>query len=193
VTVKGETTDDDSAANVRRNADAFKSYVNLGEGAIFSKHATAIYGLHSSHPSIVYTDEIHTVWDQFCRWLRANVAPDELMVLVAWNGATCDLKWLWKMSQTPRSQLNLLGAIKYFINPLRVIQNYKGCKLHPTKSKLDSLELVCVWKDINAGRNLNGAYDSLIDVKTHSNVLVHPSFVPYTDQKASIQPISWLQ
>ena len=83
------------------------------------------------------------------------------------------------MTQAPRSQLSLPNAYKYFIDPLHVtIRYYKGCKLHPSKSKLDSLELGCVWKHLNVGHNLNGAYDSLVDVKAQSNVLLRPSFVP---------------
>ena len=114
------------------------------------------------------------------------MAWDEFIVLVAWNRETCDLKWLWKLTQMPISQLSLPNAFKYFIDPLRVIINYKGCKLYPSKSKLDSLELGCIWKHINDGQNLNGAHNSLVDVKAQSDVLIHPSFVPYIDQKASI-------
>ena len=109
-------------------------------------------------------------------------------MLVAYNGATCDLKWLWRMIQAPHSQLALPAQIKYFLDPLRVIKNYKGCKLHPSKSKLDSLELGCVWKHLN-GRNLNGAHNSLVDAKAQSDIFLHQSFLPYIDRTFSIQPI----
>ena len=118
-----------------------------------------------------------------------NVLPDEKIVLVAYNGETCDLKWVWKMTQAPHSQLTLPLQIEYFLDPLRVIRNYKGCKLNPCKSKLDSLELGIVWKYINAGRNLNGAHDSLVDAKAQTYVLVDKSFASFINQKASIQPV----
>jgi len=31
-------------------------------------------------------DEIHAVWQRFYEWISANVAPDEVMVLVTYNG-----------------------------------------------------------------------------------------------------------
>jgi len=33
----------------------------------------------------------------------------------------------------------LLAQIRFFLGPLQIIQKYKGCKLHPSKSKLYSL------------------------------------------------------
>jgi len=91
-------------------------------------------------------------------------------VFVAWNGETCNLKWLWKMTQALRSQLSLPNAFMYFIDSLHVTRNYKGCKLHLSKSKL--------WKHLNDGQILNGAHDSLVDIKAQSDVLIHPSCVP---------------
>lgn len=155
-----------------------------GEGVIYTEHATSVHGLNESHPSIRDADEIVAVWHRFCEWIRTTVARDEVIVLVAYNGATCDLKWLWRMTQAPRSQLCLPANIKYFIDPLRVIKNYKGCKLNPAKSKLDSLELGCVWKHLH-----NGAHDSLVDVRAQSDVILHPSFIPYIDRSFSIQTI----
>ena len=82
----------DTASNIKREVETFNSFVNPGEGAIYGDHAVAIHGLHASHPSIRNADEIHAVWQRFCKWIRVNVAPDEVMVLVAYNGETCDLK-----------------------------------------------------------------------------------------------------
>ena len=134
----------DTASSIRRESGTFNSFVNPGEGAIYGEHAVAIHGLHASHPSIRDAEEIHAVWHRFCQWIRANVARDEVIVLVAYNGETCDLKWLWMMTQSPRSQLSLPPQIQFFLDPLQVVRNYKGCKLHPLKSKIDSLELGCV-------------------------------------------------
>ena len=64
-TTKGETTTNDSIANIGRNTKAFNSYVNPGEGAIFGESATAIHGLHENYPSIVNAGEVHAVWERF--------------------------------------------------------------------------------------------------------------------------------
>ena len=117
------------------------------------------------------------------------MAPDEVIVRIAYNGETNDLKWLWQMAQAQISEFSLPVQVKFFIDPLRVIRNYKGCKLYPSKSKLESLKIGCVWKHISDGENLTGAYDSLDTVKAQTGIFLHPSFVPYIDRKDSIQPI----
>ena len=93
------STTNDTAVNVRRGPTTFNSYVNPGEGAIYAEHASSVHGLNASHPSIREADEIFAVWHRFCEWIRTNVPLDESIVLVAYNGATCDLKWLWRMTQ----------------------------------------------------------------------------------------------
>ena len=40
------------------------------------------------------------------------------------------------------------------------------------------------------GANLNGAYDSLVDAKGQSNIILHPWFVPYLNKGASIADIT---
>jgi hypothetical protein len=62
-----------------------------------------------------------------------------------------------------------------------VIQRYKGCKLHPSKSKLESLELGCVYKFIT-GSNLNGAHDSLVDVQAQTTIVTSPHFQAYINK-----------
>ena len=80
-------------------------------------------------------------------------------------------------------------VMKFFLNPLRVINKYKQCKFNPTKSKLDSLDLGAVWKYIKVGENLNGAHDILADVMAQTDILVHESFTPYINRGLSIQMI----
>ena len=113
----------------------------------------------------------------------------EVAILVAYNGETCDLKWLWKLTQAPRSPYDLPETMAYFVDPLKIIKQYVGCKLNPKHSKLDSLELGVVWKHINSGANLNGAHDSLVDAKAQMDIFLHPFFVPYLNKSQSIQPI----
>ena len=64
--------------------------------------------------------------------------------MVEYNKATCDLKWIWKLTQAPNSPYLMPDVMKFFLDPLWVIKKYEGCKLNPTKSKLDSLELGAV-------------------------------------------------
>ena len=43
------------------------------------------------------------------------------------------------------------------------------------------MELGCVWKYIT-GNNLNGAHDSLMDVKAQTDVITHEFFIGYFDK-----------
>ena len=131
------------------------------------------------------------VWDQFIQWFGSNLKRDEVAVLVAYNGETCDLKWLWKLTQAPRSKYMLPPAMKYFLDPLKVIKHFKSCQFNNQHSKLDSYELGVVWKYMQEdGANLNGAHDSLVDAKAQSDIILHPWFVPYLNKAASIVDIT---
>ncbi len=132
---------------------------------------------------------MRTVWPEFQRWFLSNVSPTEMVVLVAWNGEACDLKWLWRLTQAPNSMYSLPPNIKYFIYPYCVIEKYKKCAFNKTKSKIKVYELGVVWKYANNGTNRNGAHDSLVDVRAQTDILVHCSFVPFIDRSSWIQPI----
>jgi hypothetical protein len=70
-----------------------------------------------------------------------------------------------------------------------VIEKYKTCPFNKTKSKIEAYELGVVWKYANNGSNLNGAHDSLVDVRAQTDILTHSCFVPFIDRASSIQPI----
>jgi hypothetical protein len=95
------------------------------------------------------------------------------------------MRWIWKHCLAPRSQLNIPHQIVYFMDPLEEIKGYK-CPLHPDKSKLDSLELGVVYHFVT-GVNLNGAHDSLVDVKAQTIVITSAQFCEYIDKPKSIR------
>ena len=39
------------------------------------------------------------VWKSFEKFVDANIGPDQVGVLIAWNGEGCDLRWLYKLAQ----------------------------------------------------------------------------------------------
>eukprot|EP00956_Cyclotella_meneghiniana_P001873 scaffold2044_cov23-Cyclotella_meneghiniana.AAC.2 len=71
------------------------------------------------------------------------------------------------------------------MDPLEVIKGYK-CPPHPDKSKLDSLELGVVYHFVT-GINLNGAHDSLVDVKAQTTVITSVQFCNFIDKTKSIR------
>ena len=75
------------------------------------------------------------------------------------------------------------------MDPYRVISSFKSCPLHKSKSKLEGYDLSSVWKFIKDGSNLNGAHNSLVDVKAQTDILINKMFVPFINRTASIQTV----
>ncbi len=185
-----KTVGSDYADNIERVADTFNSYVKpevLLE--YWDQTSISIHGILPDDERIKNAGNMGTVWPEFQRWFWSIVSPSETVVLVAWNGEACDLKWLWRLTQAPNARYSLPENIKFFIDPYRVIEKYKSCGFNKTKSKIEAYELGVVWKYANNGTNLSGAHDSLVDVKAQTDILVHGSFVPFIDRSSSIQPI----
>jgi hypothetical protein len=111
-----------------------------------------------------------------CDWVNKHFADNDTGILVAYNGETCDLAWRWKLTQAPRSTLSFTDQLKFFLDPKKVIEEYKRCPLHKSRSKLESYELWCVWKYIY-GQNLNGAHDALEDTKAQTDIVLSKYFV----------------
>jgi len=159
----GRGVSQDRVQEVERVA-SFDSYVKP-ECDIWDQRCIDIHQIHPEDERIVSAHNIDNVWSQFKTWINRHVAMSETIILVAWNGENCDLKWLWRITQAPRSRLSFPPQIKYFMDPYRVITSFKSCPLNKSKSKLDGYDLGSVWKFVNDGRNLNGAHNSLVDVK----------------------------
>ena len=70
-----------------------------------------------------------------------------------------------------------------------MITSFKSCPLNKSKSKLDGYDLGSVWKFVNDGQNLNGAHNSLVDVKAQTDILINKMFVPSINRTASIQTV----
>ena len=83
--------------------------------------------------------------------------------------------------------------VKYFIDPYKVITNFKSCPLHTSKSKLDSYEHGVLWKFIH-GWNLNGAHASLVDAVAQMDVITSTHFTPYINHRGcqeAVRPGCW--
>ena len=84
----------DTATNIRRDPEVFNKYVQPKSNIEWCREAMKVHKLYPQHPSIVSADDIETVWRQFVGWVERLVGHDETAILVAWNGESCDLKWL---------------------------------------------------------------------------------------------------
>jgi hypothetical protein len=138
---------DPTRSDYIREPQTFNHYVRPPDGTFWNEEACQrSHGLTAQSPQIQSASPFVTVWGYFCNWISEHVRADEKCILAAYRGETCDMRWIWKHTQAPRSQLCIPEQIKYFMDPLEVINTYKSCPYHPTKSKLESLELGCVWK-----------------------------------------------
>ena len=185
----GASITKDIAKNIKRCPLVFNKYIKPDSNCVWSEACTAIHGLGPNDDRISSADPMRIVWHQFENWVDANVKRDEKIILVAYNGQRCDLRWLWKLTQAPHSPYNMPPKIEFFLDPCRIMGKFKSCHLNKSKSKLDSYELGVVWKHIHSGTNLNGAHDSLIDTKAQTDILIHQHFVPFINQSFSVQTI----
>ena len=112
----GASPRSDTAEHIERCPTTFNEYVNPGDSAVWDKEACDVNGLSSSDLRIKNASNITEVWSNFNKWISDNTRPDNKIVLVAWNGKSCDLKWLWKLTQAPRSTLSMHTNIQYFID-----------------------------------------------------------------------------
>ena len=95
----------------------------------------------------------------------------QLVIIVAWNGETCDMEWLYRYTDVHSSKISFPKVLKYFMDPLEIIRRHPGCKFHPNKFKLESLSLGYVYRYIH-GKDLVGAHNSLIDAKAQTDIVL---------------------
>ncbi len=112
----------DYADDIERVADTFNSYVNpevLSE--YWDQRSISVHGILLDDERLKNAGNMRTVWPEFQRWFWSIVSLSETVVLVAWNGEVCNLKWLRRLTQAPNSRYSLPANIKFFIDPYRVI------------------------------------------------------------------------
>ena len=147
-----------------RLPNTFDAYIKPPNNAVWSKFATNIHGLHENHESILSAVRIEVVWRKFIKFLDDNIPAGHRGILVAWNGATCDMECLYRYTNRYSSKISFPKVLKYFMDPLEIIRRHPGCKFHPNKSKLESLSLGDVYRYMH-DKDLVGAHNSLIDAK----------------------------
>jgi len=154
-----------------KETEEFNKYVNPGERAIWDDRSFAVHGLHTYDSRIKDADDIDTVWNQFCEYINRHIGKSQRGVLVAWRGETCDLAWIYKLCQAPFSRLSLPDKLKYFMDPSKVIDNYKTCKLNHAKTGKDTYALGEVWKNLMKKEELENAHDSIDDCRAQMDII----------------------
>jgi hypothetical protein len=96
----------DHAGDILREDDTFNRYINPEVcPEYWDQHSISVHGILPDDERIINAGNMRTVWPEFQRWFFSIVSPAEMVVLVAWNGKKCDLKWLWRLTQAPNLQM----------------------------------------------------------------------------------------
>jgi hypothetical protein len=191
IMLTGRKLASDKAEDCCQCEHTFNRYVQLDcAPEYWAQSNIDIYGILPTNPRITGADNMHTVWPQFLLWLAEHTFAAEPILLVAWNGGVCDLKWLWRLTQAPNSQYSWPENVRYFIDTGHVITKYKSCTLNETKSKTQGHTLGVIWSYIHGGQCLENTHNSMVDAKAQTNVLTDARFVPLNNHSNSIQLIS---
>ena len=70
----------------------FNEYVRLSTNTIWNPRRREATDLHAEHPFILNADPIYIDWKSFINFLDKFINMKERAILVAWNGASCDLE-----------------------------------------------------------------------------------------------------
>ena len=92
--------------NAIRSPNIFNKYIKPSDNAIWNDHTTQIHSLHTSHPSTQSAQDMKTVWNEWETFIETEICTEEIGILIAYNEESCDLKWLWKLTQSSISKLN---------------------------------------------------------------------------------------
>lgn len=181
----------DKATMVEREVDVFNKYVDPQKDAQYwDEFCIGVHNIRPTDKRIKDADFIGIVWDQFHEWVNKHIPDGNCGILVAWNGAQSDMKWLWRLTQAPNTPYKMPAKLKYFIDPYRVVSGYNSCKINQRHSHIDGYSLGVVWTYLNEEkRNLNGQHDSLVDARAQTDIIVNQYFVPFIDRTQSVQTI----
>jgi hypothetical protein len=107
----------------------FDSYVKPPNTAIWNPKATEIHGLHQFHDKIVNADSIEVVWPKFVLAVEAAIGDDGKQgMIVAWNGKSCDMEWIYRITQDKNNHgMQFPNNCHFFMDPYAILTNYKGC------------------------------------------------------------------
>ena len=160
----------------------FNEYVNPESDAVWNDEAMELTGLSGSDPRISSARGLNDVWASFSKYVAQHIGEDERGVIVAYNGAGSDMKWLWRLTQAPTSTQSMPERLDYYMDPLKIIKKWKRCPLNAINSKLDCFALGSVWSHIHEGRRIPNLHDSLVDARAQADIILCSSFVPWLDR-----------
>ena len=113
----------------------FNKYINPGS-CYWDDNCIAVHGIQPSDVRITSADGIDKVWKEWKEYVEGHLTGGKVGCIVAWGGKSCDCEWLFKttVGNFYGSGYEMPNNCPYFMDPRKVINNYKSCELHPSKS-----------------------------------------------------------
>ena len=168
----------------------YDAFVKPPASAVWCQQAMSVHGLYAGHDNIKNAAPIAVVWPTFVKWCDDLSNNGETkVILVAWNGTSCDMKWIYRLtSPSGIYKFKLPDCFAYFCDPYMAINHYKSCALHPNKTGLN-LSLPTVYKFVTGNEMVN-AHNSLFDARAQKVVMLDRRFLyAFFDTKVAIVPM----
>ena len=144
----------------------FNQYVKPKSDAVFFDETVKVHGLHNNDPRLKEANEMNVIWSQFVAFVNCSIPDDYVGVLVAWNGQSCDLDWIYRIMKDPNWKVDdaiLPQQCPYFMDPMHVIRSSKSCAIHLAKSQILNLKLQTVFEYL-AGEEMVSPHNAMFDV-----------------------------
>ena len=87
----------------------------------------------------INADAIEIVWPTFVSAAEAAIGNDGRQgIIVAWNGKSCDMEWIYRITHGRYNLMRLPKNCHLFMDPYAILNNYKGCLLSKNKGRVRS-------------------------------------------------------
>ncbi len=166
---------------ITTDEDPFNEDEKPQEGAIWSQYVINVNGITHSDPQIQGANTIEDLWGSFCMFVDQWVCDNEVAILVIYNGETCILKWLWKLTISPNLSKSMTPKCKFFIDLLKITKHYKSCFFNLSKTKLESSNLQSIYKYV-MGQDLVGAHSSIADCMMQTTIVGSDLFFSFINK-----------
>ena len=180
----------------------FNEYVKpTVEAKYWSQAAIAVHNITPSSPEIQSASSLDVFWQEFVRFIE-HLDNYKSCVMVAWSGASCDVEWLFRVTEEAvTSNRSMPSNLKFFMDPSTVMEKYVGCKLNNKWTGCLGYGLEETWCHIKqqtfmnvsiAGFSNLPAHNSLADAAAQMDVVLDPRFQTHLDKKLAIRPMEEL-
>ena len=167
----------------------FDSYIKPPPCATWLDSAISVHKLGPNHPKIIAAKPIEVVWPQFEATINQWTENGEKKaVVVAWSGETCDIQWLFNVTEVShKGILKMPKGLVFYMDPCFVMSHYKTCPLNEKNRGEVGHGLETVWCYLNGATKLDGAHNAIVDAQAQMDVIFSDKFIDFWDKPKSMK------